>query len=442
MTNDECYSCNPWFSFPETSSGRGGGRGGAVGVDAADGVDEGGGGEDKEGAAEEGAGGEPGDGDDDERAGDAEKGGDEGGAEADDAADEGQDIGEDVEGIERGGEADEHKDEADDAQDPGEDFVFALGVLEHEGGGHGAGFHALDFAPRVGGVRGKGVAGLLGEDAKGGGLEDLEGDAGVAEKGGVRLDPEVEGVAVEFGLGFPFRREMGEGVGGGREGFVALHFFDESGGNFEGAEGGLGGEDGEIGEGEAGGIGMALGMLEAGGGDGVVGPGFGVGVSGFGFFAAAEFLAGFGVALFLPLIHLDVAGEAEGGGAEPEEGVADGFAGGDFAAEVDELLIVLREDRVGGDGDDGGGALFQTFRGGDGAAFIPEQEHDGDGDEDDAEDHAFDRAADAAEPGLGGRFEEAVGHNEGGVECCAECGEIGGKGRRGKGERGGMTNDE
>jgi len=58
MTNDECYSCNPWFSFPETSSGRGGGRGGAVGVDAADGVDEGGGGEDKEGAAEEGAGGE------------------------------------------------------------------------------------------------------------------------------------------------------------------------------------------------------------------------------------------------------------------------------------------------------------------------------------------------------------------------------------------------
>lgn len=382
---------------------------------AADAVDEGGEGEEEEGAAEDGAGGEPGDGDDDEGAGEAEDAGDESGAEADDAADEGDDVAEDAEGAKDGAEADGHEEEADEAQAPGERGILAQGVLEHEFGGHGAALHALDFAAGLGGVGREGVAGLLGEDAVDGRLEDLEGDAQVAHGGRGGIVAEVDAFGVDAGLGFQVGGESREAIRGRRQGLVVAHLFDDGAGDLEGAEGGLGGEDGEGLYGEGAGIGVILGMMEAGGVDGFVGPRLGVFVAGGGFLAAAEFLLRLGGLVFLPLVHLHVPPEAQGDGAEAEEGIADGFGGGDFAAEVDELVVIGRHDGVGRDGDDGFRAFLQAIRRGDGTVLIPEKEEDGNREEDEAEEQPFEGAADAAEPGLRRRLEEAVGHMRGEV---------------------------
>ena len=111
------------------------------------------------------------------------------------------------------------------AQAPGEQGIFPRGVLEHGIGGDVPGFDALDFASGLGLVRGEGVAGLPGEDAEGGGLEDLEADAGVAGDGRVGVGAEIDVVErLTFALALRSGGSWARLVGGGGEGFAAGHF--------------------------------------------------------------------------------------------------------------------------------------------------------------------------------------------------------------------------
>ena len=132
-------------------------------------------------------------------------------------------------------------------------------------------------------------------------------------------------------------------------------------------------------------IGVLCGMAEFRGVDVLVDPLFFIGVGLFGLRAAAEFLVGLGGFFFLPLIHLDLAGQAEGRGGEGECRIADDIAGGDLATDMHEFLLVRRSDGCGLDGDDSLVAFFEAFGSGDAAAFVPEEQEDRDGDEEDAE---------------------------------------------------------
>jgi hypothetical protein len=87
-----------------------------------------------------------------------------------------------------------------------------------------------------------------------------------------------------------------------------------------------------------------------------------------------------------------------------------GGASFSFAGEVDELLFVGWINFIRRDGYNDGSTLLQAFRGLHGAAFIPEKQHNGSRNEDDAEEHSFGGITDTLEYRLAGDFCEVVRH--------------------------------
>ena len=155
-------------------------------------------------------------------------------------------------------------------------------------------------------------------------------------------------------------------------------------------------------------IGMAVRPLEGRGFDLLFRPHAIIGVGRHRLLAAAELLAALAVAFFLPLVHLDLAGERETVAGHAEFAVADAAGRLGLAGDMDELAIVGGIDARGIRADDDALALGQRLVGLDRAALVPEQQNDADDQQQQAEQHALDRFPDAGEPGGACRLGERI----------------------------------
>ena len=157
---------------------------------------------------------------------------------------------------------------------------------------------------------------------------------------------------------------------------------------------------------------MAGRLAEAGGVLTAVGPDAVVLVGRHGLFTPTQAGAGLAAAGFAPLVHLDIADEAQSFGADGPTGVRDGAADGGVAGDVDQGAVIGGLDRFGGDLDHHAGAFVQGAFGLDRAALVPAEQDDAGQDGYDAGDHAPEGRTETREPARAGRLGEMVAHSQ------------------------------
>src|SRR5262249_19841510 len=119
------------------------------------------------------------------------------------------------------------------------------------------------------------------------------------------------------------------------------------------------------------------------------------------FLAAAELVALLAFALLLPFVHLDLAHQAERIGGDAKLLVGERRARRKIAAHIDELTVVRRINARRAHLLDRVTALSERARGRDGPALVPEQQYDGGDDQNDTDQHAENRFAEAGDPRRG-----------------------------------------
>ena len=130
---------------------------------------------------------------------------------------------------------------------------------------------------------------------------------------------------------------------------------------------------------------MPVRLLEVARVDRAIGPILGIRGGGDPLLAPSQLLAGLGLGLFPPLVHLDQPPEPDHPRRDVELGVLERLVRGGLAADVDQLPLVRRVDPIRGDRDDRRLAFGQGLGGPDGAALVPEEHDEGSEEQDQAE---------------------------------------------------------